>query len=718
MAAEQKTFSESWHRVANQRICLHSGVKVGRQYFRGERWVVLENPFTNQFFRLRPAAYDFVARLRPDRTVDEVWRECLDRSPDDAPGQEAVIQLLAQLYHANLLQYDLAADSAQLFQRYKKRRGRELKARLLNLMFIRFPLLDPDAFLRRTMPLVGWLTGWLGGLIWLGVVTAAIKVAIDHFDLLRDQTQGVLAPGNLPLLYLGLVLVKTLHEFGHAYFCRRFGGEVHTMGVMLLIFTPLPYMDATSSWGFRSRWRRILVAAAGMIVEVFVAALATFVWAQTGPGTAHNLAYNIMFVASVSTLLFNLNPLLRFDGYYILTDLLEIPNLHQRSARHLRHLFEHYLFGLKRSESPARSRREAIWLTVFIVLSGIYRVIVFGGILLFVADQLFLLGILMAILCAITWVLVPVGRFVNYLATSPALERNRPRAVSASIALVALLVAILQLIPFPNRFRAPGIVQATEWSNVLTETAGYLRRLEAEPGQPVQRSQVLFHLENQELNLALRSAEARIAEVEARLLQAMREDPANIRPLRSLLKSASERFEKLRREQDRLSVRALNDGVWVAPDIEDWLGRWLPRGSLAGQVVNPAAFEFSATVRQEDVNFLFAAEAPTAQVRLWGEAGRKIPVPRLRLIPASRQTLPSPALGWLGGGEMPVAPEDPEGRTALEPFFEIRADLAEHSPSTVLHGRSGKIRFSLGSRPLLSQWVRRLWQVLQKRYQL
>ena len=120
------------------------GVRVRRQNYRGERWIVLENPFSNQFFRLRPAAYEFVARLRPDRTVEEVWQECLDRFPDEAPGQEAVIQLLSQLYFANLLQYDLAADSAQLFERYKKRRQREIRARLLNLMFMRFPLLDPD----------------------------------------------------------------------------------------------------------------------------------------------------------------------------------------------------------------------------------------------------------------------------------------------------------------------------------------------------------------------------------------------------------------------------------------------------------------------------------------------------------------------------------------------------------------------------------------------
>ena len=119
---------------------------------------------------------------------------------------------------------------------------------------------------------------------------------------------------SMPLLYLSLIFVKTLHEFGHAYFCRKWGGEVHIMGVMLMIFTPVPYVDATSSWGFRSHARRALVGAAGMIVEVFLAAIAAFIWASTAPGVIHSVAYNIMFVASVSTLIFNLNPLLRFDG--------------------------------------------------------------------------------------------------------------------------------------------------------------------------------------------------------------------------------------------------------------------------------------------------------------------------------------------------------------------------------------------------------------------
>ncbi|MCB1128845.1 MAG: PqqD family protein, partial [Verrucomicrobiae bacterium] len=169
MSEAPATFSESWYRVARERLGLRPSVQVQRQSYRGERWIVLRNPFSNQFFRLRPAAYEFVARLSPRRTVEEVWKECLERFPDDAPGQEAVIQLLSQLYHANLLQYEAATDAAQLFKRYEKTRQREVRARLLNIMFARIPLLDPDRFLVRTLPVMKWFLGGAGAVLWLAV---------------------------------------------------------------------------------------------------------------------------------------------------------------------------------------------------------------------------------------------------------------------------------------------------------------------------------------------------------------------------------------------------------------------------------------------------------------------------------------------------------------------------------------------------------------------
>jgi len=713
-----RTFSESWYRVANQRLCLRPSVQVRRQNFRGECWMVLENPVSNQFFRLRPAAYEFVARLRPDRTVQEVWQQCLERFPAEAPSQESVIQLLAQLYFANLLQYDFAADSAQLFERYQKRRQREFSLNLLNIMFMRFPLLDPDRFLARALPAARLVISPLGAGLWGLVVGLAIKTAVENFDALRLQSEGVLAPANLPLLYLGLIIIKTLHEFGHAFFCRRFGGEVHVMGVMLMIFTPMPYVDATSSWGFRSRWQRSLVGAAGMLVELFFAGLATFVWAGTAPGTLHTLAYNMMFVASVSTVIFNANPLLRFDGYYILSDLLEIPNLSQRATRQLRHLGERYLFGLKRSRSPAENRREAAWFTAYGLTSGIYRVVVFAGVLFAVADRFLILGIVMAVVCAISWVTVPLIRFVRYLAASPQLQRARPRAVAVTAGLAVVVVVLLGVVPFPHGLRAPGVVKATERTEIVGRTSGQVEALLAGPGAPVKRGQPLLKLRNPELELELAGTRARSEEVNARLLKARDSESADIAPLTQFQDSIRAQLEKLAQDQEHLTVRAPHEGVWIAPGIEDCLGRWVNRGQTFGLLVNPAAFEFVAVVRQEDAEALFARRIEAAAVRLSGDSATRLPVAKWRIIPGEQRTLPSPALGWQAGGEIPVTVEDNNASRAVEPFFEVLGQLEPRDGVKLLDGRSGKLRFTLEPEPLLQRWFKRLWQLVQKRYQV
>ena len=718
MAEPLPTFSESWYRIAGQQISLRPGINVRRQNFRGERWYVLENPFSNQFFRLRPAAYEFVARLRPDKTVEQAWQECVSRTPDDAPGQEAVIQLLSQLYFANLLQYGLAEDSSQLFERYNKRRQREVRAQFMNLMFMRFPLLDPDRFLQRALPFVGKLISPLGALIWLVVVGLALKVVADNFTAIKDQSQSVLAPNNLLLLYAGMVIIKTLHEFGHAFFCRKFGGEVHVMGVLLMIFTPAPYMDATSSWAFRNRWKRILVGSAGMIVEIFVAALATFVWAKTGPGTVHNLAYNMMFIASVSTVVFNINPLLRFDGYYILSDLVDIPNLHQRAAQQLRFFGERYLFGLKKLESPANTTREGFWLCVFGIASGIYRVVVFGGVLLVIADRFLLLGIIMAIVCFISWVTVPTVRFVQYLASSPKLERKRQRAIAVSAALGATVLVFLQFIPFPSHFRAQGVLQAKERAEVVNDVAGLVEKILVLPGQQVVKNQGLIQLRNPELELEYLSTQAKYDELQARLRQAMQEATPNLKPLSQMLESVTNRLHKLEIDREALTLRARHDGILVAPRLDDFIGRWLPRGTPVGLLINSNAYEFSVTVKQDDADALFAQRIASAKIRLKGQAGQELPALQWKVIPGEQQTLPSPVLGWHGGGEMQVSPQDPQGRKAAEPFFSVLADVKALGEVKLLDGRTGKIRFDLKPEPLLPRWIRRLQQMFQKRYGL
>jgi len=713
-----KTFSESWHRIADLKVCLRPTVTVRKQFFRGERWYILHDPFNNSFFRLRPEAYEFISRLRPDRTVEEVWEECLNLHPDEAPGQEDVQQLLTQLYYSNLLFSEQPADTDKLFKRYKERKQREVQSWLLNIMFLQIPLIDPDNFLKRFMPLIKIVLGPLGAMVWFGVIVAALKCVIDRFDMVTVMAQGILAPDNLFLLYAALVLVKALHEFGHAMVCKRFGGEVHTMGIMLLVFTPLPYMDATSSWSFRSRWQRILVGSAGMIAEIFIAGLAVFVWSYTGAGTLHSLAYNIMFIASVSTILFNGNPLLHFDGYYILADLIDIPNLAQRALQQLRHLAEKYLLGYKDSFGSTQSLKEAIWLVIYGIASGIFHLFVFTHIILFVADKFLLAGMVIAVVCIFAWGIMPLYHLIEYLASSPRLDRSRPRAIAVCLAIGSLVVLFLAVFPFPNRFRAPGVLEAVNYTRVISQAPGYVEALLVPSGTEVEEGTPLMKLSDQELEIETRRAQAQKEETVALHMQAMSGEVADLKSIRKRLEAIESRLQDLAKQREDLVVKARQSGIWAAPSAHEMVGTWIPKGTALGEIVDKEAFLFSSAVSQDDAANLFIDKIIKAEVRLHGQAGTNVEVTDYQIIPFQSEKLPSAALGWLAGGEVAVSPQDQTGLKASEPFFLIRASMAAHPEVAFFQGRSGKLRLSMFPEPLLWQWLRSFRQLLQKRYRI
>jgi putative peptide zinc metalloprotease protein len=716
MADNPSTFSEVWYRVSNQSVTLRAQVKVQRQNFRGEKWFVLQDPFNNQFFRLRPQAYEFLARLNPKQTLEETWLECLEYNPDSTPGQEEIIQLLTQLYHANLIHYDLPADSQKFFDRYTKRKKKETKSTLFNIMFAKFPFLDPDDFLNRVKPYIHFCLNPITFGIGLITLLWAIKVCIDNWAELWNQGQSVLSSNNLPLLYGCIILIKVCHEFGHAFMCKKYDGEVHKMGIMLMLFTPIPFIDASSSWAFPSKWRRILVGSAGMIIELFIASIAVFVWANTGDGLIHSMAYNLIFIASVTTLLFNGNPLLRYDGYYILSDLLEIPNLTSRSIQQLRYYGERYILRLKKLKPVANNLKEATWLTIYGITSFIYRIVVFTGIILFVANQFLILGIIMAIICIVSWGFAPLFRFINYLSTSPKLERNRIQAITNTVFAICSIFILLGAIPFPHYFHAPGVLKAKEFSQVSNDYPGFFSETFADSGTYVTAGQPLFRIRNETLNYDLRTAIAKLKEMEAVYLNALNEETENIAPIESQIEVIKDQIAYYKTRQNLLTVKAPHTGIWIAPELEKYEGMWSARGEPIGTIINTDSFYFSSIVSQNDVSRLFSDTIRSARIRLVGESEYIISTNSQKMIPAEQSKLPSAALGFSGGGDISVSSSDI--MQTNEPFFEVRSDLISIPEVVETHGRTGRIRFSLKPKPILKQWWRSFKQLLQDRYQI
>jgi putative peptide zinc metalloprotease protein len=721
--AGESTFSESWYRIKDRRVGLRPHVRIQRQYYRGEQWHVLEDPFGNQYFRLRPAVYTFIARLDPSRTVEAIWQECLQRYPDEAPGQEEVIRLLAQLFHANLIQSDSAADTVKLFERYRERRRKEVGKRILTIMFARFHVLDPDRFLCKMLPLVRPLISPAGILLWLVVGLLGVKAVLDNAGEFASNVQGVLAPGNLALLYLALVILKTLHEYGHAFVCRHFGGEVHDMGIMLLVFTPLPYVNATAAWAFRERWKRVLVGASGMVVELFVAAIAAMVWASTGTGTINALAYNMVLVASVSTLVFNANPLLRFDGYYILSDLIDVPNLHKRAGQAWRYWVERYWFGMREQvavEAPSKTRKGLIGLGVFGAMAFVYRLFVFSGILLFVGNRFLLLGLLMIVFCLVAWGVAPVVKLARHLAGSPTLYRVRARATTVVLSLIFSAILLIGAIPFRVTVFAPGILKAQAFSSVSAETAGMLEKILVPPGTWVEAGTPLLKLDNPELVFQIHAARAQVTEMESRLRNARESAPEQINPLFAALQESRARLRELQRREQALTVLAVQDGIWSAPELESLRGFWFERGATIGNLTDMRQAIFHAVIPQSESSRIFGEALINCAIRLRGQSHFTLPVKQIDVVPGERLTLPGAALGWQGGGEVAVDMTDTSGLRSIEPFYELRArlDPAAFAEVALLHGRTGRMFFEFEPEPLLNQWLRRLRQLVQKRYRI
>lgn len=722
MSLEQaagKTYSDAWHRVAAVRAELRSSVTGHRQFFRGEPWVVVRDRFSSDWYRISPAAYDFLCRLSMRETVSEVWEACLQADPHGTLTQEEVVQLLGQMNLANLLQVDRGGLAQSLFERFSKRVATERKAAILGFLSIKLPLLDPDRWLDQMRTPIRWLFSPLGAGAYLLLLLWGAKALMDNADRVFDQTSAVLAPSNLGLLYVGFLIAKLLHELGHATLCKRFGGEVHKLGVMFLIFAPMPYVDATSAWGLRSRAERILVGLGGVLVELAVASTAALVWAHSAPGTLHALAYNIMLVASISTLVFNLNPLLRFDGYHLLVDLLDVPNLFQRSREQLRFLAEHHLFRLPQAQGVARTPTEAWLLPCYGLASIAYWLALMSTIVVFVAGQYLELGILLAFVLVFTSVLLPLGKFVVYLAHSPRLGVHRARAVALTTTATAGLLMVLTLVPMPDRVRVPGVLEAEMSRALHSESDGFFVELLARPGEQVSLGQPLLRLSNRDLEREIEAASMRRDELMAQEVRSISKGSVDYAPLARQRQAVDESLAQLQARREALLVRAPIEGVWSASELDHTRGQWIARGASLGSIVQGGGWRFVAVLPQIG-SHIFDGELKMAEVRLRGEENLNMHSRQTRVMPFEQGTLPSRALGMAGGGAIAVSPTDAQGLTAAEPFFRVEARLEFEGTAlpTLLHGRTGVMRMTLTSQPLLWQWERELRQFLQRRFRV
>jgi putative peptide zinc metalloprotease protein len=710
-----RLFSPSWHSVAGLKPRLVPQARIERHVYRGQVWHVAQDQGGGRHYRLTPAAYALVCRMDGQRAIQTLWEEANTDGTGDACTQNEIVDLLVQLSAADLLQVDTTPDAAALFERYRKKRRSVWKQYLMNPMSIRLPLLDPDAFLVRWSPRVAWCFQRAGAILWLAVVLPAIVLAFRHWgELTGNLSDRALSTGNLLVLAGVFPVVKLLHELGHGFAVRVWGGAVHEMGVMFLVFAPIPYVNASAASSFPSRWRRVVVAAAGMITELFVAALALHVWLLVEPGLTRAIAWNVMLIAGISTLIVNGNPLLRYDGYYILCDLIEMPNLAQRGQKYLTYLWDRYVFGATDVEAPKERPAEKRWLVAYMPLAWCYRMFVLVSIILFVAGEFFIFGVLVALWGTVTLIGAPLWKAWRHIARSGTLQRRRKEAMRLSMALLALVLFLAFALPLPLRTQAEGVVWLPDQAILRAGGHGFFTRWRVAPGQPVHKGEILFELENPILAAEVEVARAKVDEARAKHLAEQFSDPAKAQVLERQLRQEQEILKQLEERFVQLAGVAETDGILAAEDAHNMPGRFFRKGDLAGYVLNREALVARVVVLQEDIH-LVRTRFRGAQIRFADRLDESRAVTEARSPAGAVDELPTPALGLPGGGRIPVRPDDPNGVKTTERVFMLDLALPKDMPPAAF-GERVFARFDHGWEPLAWQGLRRLRQLFLGRF--
>jgi putative peptide zinc metalloprotease protein len=713
----ESLFSPSWYRVASLTPRLRGHARIYRHEYRGEVWYVLQDHAKGRYYRFNPATYQIVGLMNGERTVQQVWEKAAERLGDEGLTQQEVVQLLAQLHSADVLLCNVPPDTAELLERSKKVERAKWVQRIRSPLALRLPLLDPDKFLTRTVGLVRPLLSVFGAIVWLAVVgTGVVLAGLNWPELTRNIVDRVLSIENGLVMLAVYPFVKILHELGHGYAVKAWGGECHEMGIIFLVFVPVPYVDASAASEFRAKYRRVVVGSAGILVELFLASLALLVWIAAEPGVLRSFAYNVMLIGSVSTVLFNGNPLLRYDGYYILSDLLEIPNLAQRGQAYLRYLVQRYPFGNRDATRPHVGPGERFWFVSYTVSAFFYRLLIYTGIILFIAGKFFKIGLLIAAWVAFSWVVVPIVKGVKFLVSSPSLREKRLRAFALTGVAVLAAVLLLFAMPVPYRTRAEGVVWVPQGSQVRAGTNGFIDRVVATPNEPVEPGQLLLKCRDPLLLANVEVLRARTGELESRYNAALAIDRVQAKIVQQELRDVRAELDRAEERMTELEIRSPNAGVLVLANALDLPDRYVRQGDLIAFVVDVDRPTVRAVVPQSKVD-LVRRRTLRVEVRLAEHLDQILPATIKREVPEAEEHLPSATLGSVGGGEFAIDPTEQSGTKTFERIFQFDIELDDPVDDMFIGGRA-YVRFDHGYEPIALQWYRSLRQLFLKRFNL
>lgn len=560
------------------RVRRRPDLQAKRHLYHGRGYWVVKEPVGLNYFRFHDEEYAILNMLDGRTSLQQIKERFQAEYAPQRITLQDLQQFIGMLHRSGLVISQATGQGRQLRRRGDEKKKKELLGKLANIFALRFRGIDPERILNAMNPFTWWLFT-VPALICVAIfgASALILVAIN-FQEFRSKLptfETFFAAHNWIYLGVTMALVKVIHEFGHGLSCKRYGGECHEMGLMFLVFTPCLYCNVSDSWMLPNKWHRVFIGAAGMYMELILASIATYLWWFSEPGMLNFLCLSVMFICSVSTVVFNGNPLLRFDGYYILMDILEIPNLRQKATEILKRWFQKNCLGLELQENPFLPHRNKGWFALYTVASVIYRWVVVFSIMMFLIKVLEpyglqALGRIVAVAGLVGMIVKPAWDIIKFFRTPGRASKMKRKNMLISLGVAGGLILGFCFLPLPFHVSCAVEIQPQDSKQVYAIVPGRLVKWYKRPGDAVVAGETIGQLDSITERTMLAQYEGELAEAQTRL--AVIKDRSRSEEARSQREIEEERVRsrtvlvnEIRERIHQLTVVAKDDGVLFAP---------------------------------------------------------------------------------------------------------------------------------------------------------
>lgn len=610
-----RTPDETTFEIGQAKLRLRSGLRFSFHQSGADFWYLVEDEVHSALYRIGLPEYTLLSLLNGERTLSRAISETAMRLGDQAFDEQTAAALSQWVVESALAETDASKSFHRVTDRIQQRTQVE-RLSFLNPISTRIKLLDPDSIVARVEDGLGWLVSWPCAIIYLIVVLLAAILMLDHWSEFTLGRVETFSSNDLFWLALCWLLVKSIHEMAHGVVCKRFGGRVSQFGILFLLLIPLPYVDVTSSWSFEDKYKRILTAAAGMLAELFVASLAVFVWLYAEPGPIRYHAGNLIITATLHTLIFNVNPLMKFDGYYMLSDWLEIPNLYTRGRQHVKGIARKVFYGLNSQTEFSRSRNHwmivlygwasSFWFCLICVSLGLGAISLLHG-----------FGLLIGLVAIVFWFVIPFLKILKFvLFGSETQQPNRFQFTAVVAGITVAMATLLLLAPAPSTISAPVVVEYDPITTVRTETSGFISQICIEAGQSVAQGEQLFRLENPDLETELEVIKIDQAKSELKLRQYKRDgNVAGCQQQRKFIESTKRRRKELEQLVSKLSIVAPVHGIITSRDLSSRKGTFVEAGAELVTLGQANSLRLISMISQQDAPYFHRKDTEAAQLR-------------------------------------------------------------------------------------------------------